>query len=63
MLTTLEVHVLAEHVSALERHLARVESKLPTTPAALWPATDTSDAVVLHQLQVQRFAGFPGASE
>jgi uncharacterized protein YutE (UPF0331/DUF86 family) len=47
----LNIHVLAERVSAVERHLARVEAKLPSTPEALQPATDTSDAVVLHLWQ------------
>ena len=50
-MTGLNVHVLAERVSAVERHLARVEAKLPATPDALQPATDMSDAVVLHLWQ------------
>lgn len=50
-MTALDVHVLAERVSAVERHLARVEAKLPATADALQPATDTSDAVVLHLWQ------------
>jgi uncharacterized protein YutE (UPF0331/DUF86 family) len=49
--SALDGHVLAERVSAVERHLARVEAKLPATPEALQPATDTSDAVVLHLWQ------------
>ena len=48
---TIDLHVLAERVAAVERHLARVEAKLPATPEALQPATDTSDAVVLHLWQ------------
>lgn len=50
-MTALDVHVLAERVSAVERHLARVDAKLPATAAALQPGTDTSDAVVLHLWQ------------
>jgi len=47
-MTALDPEVLAERVSAVERHLTRVEAKLPATPAALAPGTDASDAVVLH---------------
>lgn len=47
----LDIHVLAERVAAVERHLTRVEAKLPATPEALQPASDISDAVVLHLWQ------------
>ncbi len=50
-MTALDLHVLAERVSAVERHLARVEAKLPATAAGLQPSTDTSDAVILHLWQ------------
>lgn len=50
-MTALDMHVLAARVSAVERHLARVNAKLPSTPDALQPATDTSDAVILHLWQ------------
>lgn len=50
-MTALDLHVFAERVSAVERHLARVEAKLPATPDELQPATDTSDAIVLHLWQ------------
>lgn len=50
-MTALDLHVLAERVSAVERHLERVEAKLPATPEALQSGTDTSDAVILHLWQ------------
>lgn len=50
-MTALDLHVLAERVSAVERHLTRVGARLPPSAAALQPATDASDAVVLHLWQ------------
>jgi uncharacterized protein YutE (UPF0331/DUF86 family) len=47
-MTALDRAVLAERVSAVERHLARVAERLPTAPELLEPSTDASDAVVLH---------------
>jgi uncharacterized protein YutE (UPF0331/DUF86 family) len=47
-MTPLDRDVLAERVSAVERHLARVEAKLPATPEGFTAATDASDAVLLH---------------
>jgi uncharacterized protein YutE (UPF0331/DUF86 family) len=47
-MTALDEEVLAERVSAVERHLARVETKLPATPEGFTAATDASDAVLLH---------------
>ena len=43
--------VLAERTMAVERHLARVADRLPSSAADLQPATDASDAVVLHLWQ------------
>jgi uncharacterized protein YutE (UPF0331/DUF86 family) len=43
--------VLAERTMAVERHLRRVADRLPTSPAELQPATDVSDAVILHLWQ------------
>jgi uncharacterized protein YutE (UPF0331/DUF86 family) len=43
--------VLAERVMVVERHLARVAERLPEAPDGLQPATDASDAVVLHLWQ------------
>lgn len=38
-------------MAAIERHLARVESRTPPAPETLVPGTDASDAVVLHLWQ------------
>jgi uncharacterized protein YutE (UPF0331/DUF86 family) len=43
--------VLAERTMAVERHLRRVADRLPASAAELQPATDVSDAVVLHLWQ------------
>jgi uncharacterized protein YutE (UPF0331/DUF86 family) len=43
--------VLAERTAAIERHLRRVADRLPEEPDELQPATDASDAVVLHLWQ------------
>jgi uncharacterized protein YutE (UPF0331/DUF86 family) len=48
---TLDLAVLAERAAAVERHLARVAQKLPSTPAELLPNTDASDSVILHLWQ------------
>ena len=48
---SLDLNVLAERASAVERHLARVAQKLPPTPAELIPSSDASDAVILHLWQ------------
>jgi uncharacterized protein YutE (UPF0331/DUF86 family) len=44
-------HVLAERAMAVERHLARVAERLPVLASELKPATDQSDAVILHLWQ------------
>ncbi len=36
---------------AVERHLRRVADRLPQNPAEMQPATDASDAVILHLWQ------------
>ena len=38
----------------VERHLARVADRLPPAPDDLRPATDASDAIVLHLWQATR---------
>jgi uncharacterized protein YutE (UPF0331/DUF86 family) len=43
--------LLAEKVAAVERHLARVESRLPADPTQFQAGTDASDAVILHLWQ------------
>jgi uncharacterized protein YutE (UPF0331/DUF86 family) len=49
--SALDRSVLSERVSAVERHLARVRAVLPPSPDGFEPATDASDAVVLHLFQ------------
>lgn len=48
--------VLAERAAALERHLARVAERLPADPEKFEPATDVSDAVILHLWQATQIA-------
>ena len=43
--------VLAERAMAVERHLRRVADRLPDSAAGMQPATDASDAVILHLWQ------------
>jgi uncharacterized protein YutE (UPF0331/DUF86 family) len=50
-MSDLDVAVLADRVATVERHLLRVEARLPRDRGALLPATDASDAVVLHLWQ------------
>lgn len=50
-MSVLDPAVLAERVMTVERHLARVASRLPPSPDDLQPASDASDAVVLHLWQ------------
>lgn len=47
----LDREVLAEKAAAIERHLGRVSQRLPAKAADLEPATDATDAVVLHLWQ------------
>lgn len=48
---SLDLDVLAERTSAVERHLARVAQKLPESPAEFLPSSDASDSVILHLWQ------------
>ena len=50
-MSSLSQEVLAEKVSAVERHLARVHRMLPPAGEVLLPATNASDAVILHLWQ------------
>lgn len=43
--------VLAERAAAVDRHLTRVAARLPQNPDDLQPASDASDAVILHLWQ------------
>jgi len=48
--------LLAAKTAALERHLERVVAKLPAEPRDLTPASDASDAVILHLWQAVQIA-------
>lgn len=50
-MSPLDRDVLAERTMAVERHLRRVADRLPPSSVDLQPATDVSDAVVLHLWQ------------
>lgn len=50
-MTAMDRAVLAERTMAVQRHLQRVARRLPPAAADLQPATDASDAVVLHLWQ------------
>ena len=50
-MSVLDRAVLAERTMAVQRHLARVADRLPGSAADLQPASDASDAVVLHLWQ------------
>ena len=50
-MSALDRDVLAERTMVVRRHLARVAERLPRAAEELRPATDASDAVVLHLWQ------------
>lgn len=50
-MSALDLDILAEKTLAVQRHLARVASRLPADPAAMLPLSDASDAVILHLWQ------------
>lgn len=50
-MTVFDHAVLAERAMAVERHLRRVADRLPASVSDLQPATDVSDAVILHLWQ------------
>jgi uncharacterized protein YutE (UPF0331/DUF86 family) len=50
-MSPLSAHLVADKARLVERHLARVAEKLPASPADLAPASDVSDAVILHLWQ------------
>ena len=50
-MSALDRDVLAEKAQVVQRHLARVADRLPQDPAEFRPASDASDAVVLHLWQ------------
>ena len=50
-MSPLDGALLADRLARVERHLLRVADKLPPDGAAFLPATDPSDAVILHLWQ------------
>lgn len=50
-MSALDKEILAERFAAIERHLARVKSCLPASESEFLPASNASDAVVLHLWQ------------
>lgn len=50
-MSALDRDLLAERALAVERHLARVATRLPQSATDFRPATDESDAVILHLWQ------------
>jgi uncharacterized protein YutE (UPF0331/DUF86 family) len=49
--SALDRDLLAERTMVVHRHLARVAERLPAEASELRPATDASDAVILHLWQ------------
>lgn len=50
-MSAIDRELLAERAMSVDRHLQRVAARLPQSAADLLPATDSSDAVVLHLWQ------------
>ncbi len=50
-MSALDLGLLADKLARVEKHLLRVEEKLPADAAGFLPATDSSDAVILHLWQ------------
>lgn len=50
-MSRLDRELFAEKAAAIERHLARVNERLPAVPEELRPMTDASDVVILHLWQ------------
>jgi uncharacterized protein YutE (UPF0331/DUF86 family) len=49
--STLDRDILAERTMVVERHLTRVADRLPADSSGFLPASDASDAVILHLWQ------------
>lgn len=47
----LDAGTLADKLARVEKHLHRVADRLPADPAGFLPASDASDAVILHLWQ------------
>lgn len=52
----LDSAILAEKTAIIERHLRRVQERLPGEAAGLVPMSDASDAVILHLWQAVQIA-------
>jgi uncharacterized protein YutE (UPF0331/DUF86 family) len=50
-MSALDKEILAERVAAVERHLKRVRECLPQVESEFTPASNASDAVILHLWQ------------
>jgi uncharacterized protein YutE (UPF0331/DUF86 family) len=50
-MSALDLQLLAERAATVERHLRRIAERLPAKPSDLTPASDASDAVILHLWQ------------
>ena len=50
-MSPLDKETLAEKAAAVERHLTRVEARLPARPIELESSTDDADIVILHLWQ------------
>ena len=48
---TFDKEILVERIQAVERHLKRVRESLPPSESAFTPASNASDAVILHLWQ------------
>lgn len=53
---TFDAMIVADRLARMQRHLRRVEEKLPASPEGFLPATDASDAVILHLWQAVQIA-------
>jgi uncharacterized protein YutE (UPF0331/DUF86 family) len=50
-MTALDKEILVERIQAVERHLKRVRDNLPASESEFIPASNASDAVILHLWQ------------
>jgi uncharacterized protein YutE (UPF0331/DUF86 family) len=50
-MSALDRELLSERAMVVRRHLQRVAERLPVSPSDFHPATDASDAVILHLWQ------------
>lgn len=53
---TFDPMVVGDRIARMEKHLRRVQAKLPETAEGFVPASDASDAVILHLWQAVQIA-------